>query len=150
MSNENIDPAAVGFLVGMQYGSIRADAEFRAERERLRAALAQAEIDRLSEEAQKNAAKACVGAVVGELAKVSKGEPFVRRHSDPEATAARGEDFIDTAEDNLNRLSSGRLSFSHASVSRIKRAGVDVNDIATRDAFKPEPQVNSPRSPRSR
>ena len=72
-----MDNDAIGFLVGMQFEGIRADAEFQAERERLRRALAQAEIDRLSEEAQKDAAKACVGAVVGEYLGSAQGVGYL-------------------------------------------------------------------------
>ncbi|MDO9236213.1 MAG: hypothetical protein Q7U28_09310 [Aquabacterium sp.] len=125
----SFDDPGIGMLIGMQFGSARNNADFAAETKRLRDALTAASIEELAQMAQKEAAKDCVGAIVKELTLKEAGRPYERRHSDPDAKAARAEDFIDTAEAHLNRISSGRLTFSDDSVQRIKNSRADVKEI---------------------
>jgi hypothetical protein len=144
MSSDNL---GIGVLIGLQNRKRFDDEDFAAERKRLKEAMAAADINVLSQKAQKEAVKECIGAVVGELAQLEAGQPVERRHSDPEAAAARGEDFIDTADDYLQRLSSGRLSFSGEDVARIKRSKADVKKVVTSPHLQPEVVAN-PRAPR--
>lgn len=141
-----MDNIAAGMLVGMHYGSSLNSRDYANQIAKLRQAINDAEIQYLSQQAQKEAAKDCIGAIVAELCLAAAKEPFERRHSDPEANSARGEDFIDTAEAHLIRLSSGRLSFSSDSVSRIKESRADVKKIVK--AGGPlEPEANRNASP---
>ena len=143
------DSYAIGSLIGIQRGNRLNAQEFEQERARLQAALQAATVDTISQEAQKDAIYSCVEAVVGELGMRDAGVPFERRHSDPEATQVRGRDFIDTADENLERLSGGRLSFSAGSRYRIERSKADVLDIVTKSFIQPE-AVPSPMPRRKR
>jgi len=117
-----VDHIGIGMLIGIQHGNQLNELDFEREKNRLRQQLAEANMNSLSEMAQKEALKSCISAVVGELSKEADGIPFKPRHSDPNQKAQRVEDFIDTAEMNLHRLSSGQLSFTQSSIEDIKRA----------------------------
>ena len=127
----------LGYVFGVMHANKLNAADFERERARLCQALVDEEANRLSEIAQTEAVALCIGAVVGELKKSEAGIPFERRHSDPDARAVRGEDFLDTAEEELRRLSSGRLSFSDRDIRSIKGAGMDVKRIVNSDHMKP-------------
>lgn len=118
-----MDEIGLAMLFGMQFGSRQNDSQFEGEKNRIRQQILDAKIKEISEVAQKNAAKLCVAALVGELRKKAAGIPFTPRHSVPNNHKARVEDFVDTAVAELNRMSSGKLYFSAGSQAAIKGSG---------------------------
>lgn len=115
----------IGTLIGLKMGQDRNDEEFFNEKTRLLRQLGEQNDQYLAELAQKDAMKAVVGAVVDELGNPAGG----RRLSDPANTQARGEDFIDTAEHQLNRFSSGRLSFSRSTFIKAKSGKIEPHNL---------------------
>lgn len=120
----------IGFLVGMKWGQQQNEADFAAEKRRLLQRLQDEQAKEMVEESQKDALRAVANAIVVEEAQVQSGARKVRRLSDPKNVAARCEDFIDTAEGSLNRLSSGRLSFNAASFSLVNTAKEEPHKVA--------------------
>lgn len=119
----------LGTLIGLAWAERDNDRHFQAERQRLQRAAVDAEASALVSKAKKDAAKAVLNALVGELAAEQTGRLKVRNFSDPANTAGRNEAFVDTAVGQLRRLSGGKLKFSEASVLRVKRAEVELDQV---------------------
>ena len=128
----------VGTLIGLAWGDALNERDFAAERQRLQRELAAANAEALGAKATKDASKAVLDAVVGELAAEQAGKLKVRRLSDPDNVAGRNEAFMDTAEGQLRRLSDGSLQFSVASTLRVKRAKVELKDVLGDPALAPK------------
>lgn len=141
MSMEEI---GIGMLVGMEFGE-RLNERHRAEAiERLRQELAEAGIKEMSQTALKLAARACVNRLIDELAAEEQGQRFNKRHSVVDNGPARVEDYIDTADDNLRRMSGGALSFDERSQDQTKQRAPDVRQ-ATNTFMDPVPAPARPR-----
>jgi hypothetical protein len=132
----------IGALVGIAWGSALTDRDVAKERQRLLDQSREKEANALAQTAQKNAVRAVANAIIGELAAEERGLPVVRRLSDPKNVDARAEDFIDTADAELHRLSSGRLSFSRESIRSVKNAGREVGEYFDRSVSQPTPGPN--------
>lgn len=128
----------VGTLIGLAWGDALNERDFAAERDRLQRELAAANAEALGAKATKDASKAVLDAVVGELAAEQAGTLKVRRLSDPGNIAGRNEAFMDTAAGQLRRLSDGSLQFSVASTLRVKRAKVELKDVLADPALAPK------------
>lgn len=127
----------VGTLIGLAWGDALNERDFAAERLRLQRELAAANAQALGAKATKDASKAVLDAVVGELAAEQAGKLKVRRLSDPGNIAGRNEAFMDTAEGQLRRLSDGSLKFSVASTLRVKRAKVELKEVLADPTLAP-------------
>lgn len=119
----------IGTLIGLAWGERLNDRDYQAERQRLQRAAGDAEAAALVSKAKKDAAKAVLNALVGELSAAQAGQLKGRRFSDPVNLAARNEAFMDTAAGQLRRLSGGKFGFSEASVLCVKRAKVELDQI---------------------
>lgn len=128
----------VGTLIGLAWGEALNERDFAAERQRLQKELAAANAEALGAKATKDASKAVLDAVVGELAAEQAGKLKVRRLSDPDNVAGRNEAFMDTAEGQIRRLSDGTLQFSVASTLRVKRAKVELSEVLANPSLAPK------------
>lgn len=128
----------IGTLIGLSWGERLNDRDYVVERQKLQRAVVDAEASAILSEAKKDAAKALLNALVGELAAEQTGQLKVRLFSDPTNLAGRNEAFMDTAEGQLRRLSDGKLSFSKASIFGVKRAKVELDQVLRDPRLAPE------------
>jgi hypothetical protein len=141
--NDLYGPGA-GALLGLAWGSHLNEREFAKQRKKLLEQANEKEIAALAQTAQKDAVRAVANAVIDELVALEQGIPVERRLSDPKNVAARAEDFIDTADAELHRLSSGRLSFTRRSIEGVKRTRYEVADLFEQGSIgQPQPGPNS-------
>ena len=133
--------AALGFLVGYNFPTgIRPTSKNKPDdAATLKARIEATTFEQFSESAQHDALLCCINELINELAATAAGKPISKRHSDPyEGSAARTEDFMDTADSNLRRASKGRLAFSAESLANIKSVGTDIRRTTQAIWFKPK------------
>jgi hypothetical protein len=134
------EDAALGFLIGYKFPTKGLGGpDFAGELAAMRKKLDDASIKAVAESAQHLAVTDCINELVGELANTKAGKPVVKRHSDiVDGAPARSEDFIDTANSHLRRLSGGALQFSDESVRAIKEVGVDIGRVVNTEYMTPK------------
>lgn len=128
-----------GTMLGLAWGQAMNDADYERERQRLQDELRAAAVKELSEQAQKDAIRRVANAVMKEVQDEAAGKPVERRLSDPANAAARTEDFIDTADHLLRRISGGALAFSDPSVEAAKTTHRDVKEHVLEGGLPPKP-----------
>jgi hypothetical protein len=95
----------------------------------------------LSEQAQKNAVRAVANQIITEISAIEKGMQIERRLSDPKNAAQRAEDFADTADAELTRISDGHLQFSPATKNFPKESGKELADFFDMGVAQLEPMT---------
>lgn len=120
-------------LLGLAMGNARANKDFERERAILQIRFDQVKLDAACAQAQNEAAKAVLKAIVGELVRVDAAfgkpgpAPDIKGFCLPKNTALRADAFIETACGQLRRTSNGKLRFMDKRVLRYKTSPKEIS-----------------------
>lgn len=132
----------IGFDIGMSIARTNLEVDYQKERQRMQRAVSNAGVTAIAEQAQKNATRAVANQIINEIAALQRGESIERRLSDPDNVDNRLEDFVDTADAEMNRISDGKLNFDRASVATVKRSEAELKTLFETNGVKLEPVFN--------
>lgn len=125
---------------GLAWSDALTDVAVAKERARLARLAEEKTMEAMAQTAQKRAIVGIANEVMRELAAEEAGQSSVRRLSDPTNVAGRAKCFMDTAEGELNRMSSGNISFTDESHANVKTSGCEIGDYFERGLAAPTPQ----------
>lgn len=119
----------MGTLLGLAWAEMGNHRDYIAARAQLSRRVAEAESRATAALATKDAAKALLTAILGEVTGAEKGNLQRSHYSAPGDTSVRHAAFADTCQGQLGRLSGGKLSFDAESLERMKRSKSELADV---------------------
>ncbi|MFK4705780.1 hypothetical protein ABIC83_002619 [Roseateles asaccharophilus] len=126
-----------GAMIGLAWADQTNQNDFIKEREKLRRELANASREALGAKAINDAAIAVANEIVTEIAAKQQGKQSKLRLSDPSNVSGRNQAFMQTAENQLRRLSQGEEGFSTISQGMVNRSTKELGAILASPSSKP-------------
>lgn len=126
-----------GAMIGLAWADTNNKNDFIKERDKLRRELENASREALGSQAMSDASTAVLNEIVTEIAAKQQGRPSKLRLSDPGNVAGRNQAFMQTAENQLRRLSEGNEGFSTISQGMVQRSTKELNAILASPLTKP-------------